>query len=236
MRRLLRVTGGIAVVFILAFGLFFGWLSLTAVSASGLPPLKNGDIVFQLSGSGQSVAILLASRSPYTHMGIVDLTEPGQPKVIEAVSPVKRTPLEEWVKRGRGGRITVKRDKGLTPQQALAVVSAARSELGKPYDPFFTDGEDAIYCSELVRLAYEKGLGISLGKIQSVAELDLDYAPVRALIERRWTSHPFCREGKAASFDACYAQILKQKLVTPVSIAKDPRLQLIFTNFGPAAE
>lgn len=236
MKRLLGVIAGIFTALLLACGLLFGWLGLTAVSASDLPPLKNGDIVFQFSGSGQSVPILLASRSVYTHMGIVDLTEPGKPQIIEAVSPVRLTPLDEWVARGRGGRITVKRDATLTPQQALAILAAARAELGKPYDPYFTDGDDAIYCSELVRIAYERGADVKLGNVQHVSELDIDYAPVRALIERRWRAHPLCSKGKVDSFGACYALVLQQTLVTPVSIAQDPRLETVFSNFGPAAQ
>ena len=40
---------------------------------------------------------------------------------------------------------------------------------------------------------------------------------------------------KTANFNACYKLILDQTLVTPASIARDPKLELIYSNFGPEA-
>ena len=214
----------------------FTWLRLTAGAAADLPPLKNGDIVFQYSGSSQSLPILLASRSAYTHMGIVDLRRGGNPMVIEASSPVRSTPLEEWIGRGVAGRITVMRMSALSTAQAEAILNAADKYLGLPYDIFFLNEKDAIYCSELIHLAFGDCAGISLGQVQRVSDLDLDYAPVRKLIEARWQKYPLCRDGKKDSFNACYQTILQQTLVTPASIAHDEKLELIFTNFGVAAE
>src|SRR6187431_2877016 len=78
----------------------------------------NGDIVFQTSRSAQSLAVQLATKSPYSHMGIVYLRD-GTPFVFEAVQPVKLTPLAAWVERGEKGRFVVKRlkdaDARLTP-------------------------------------------------------------------------------------------------------------------------
>ncbi len=233
LRRILAILAG----FVLAIGVtLYGWLGLTSVSAADLPPLKDGDIIFQYSGSSQSLPILLASRSVYTHMGIIDLTEKSGPMVLEATSPVKATPLDEWIESGDGGRITIKRDPTLTHDQAYAILDEARKYLGLPYDLFFLNGRDAIYCSELVHLAYGDGAGISVGQIQKVKELDIDYAPVRKLIEQRWQRYPLCRDGQKQSFDDCYRTILEQELVTPASIARDARLQMVFTNFGIAAE
>ena len=41
---------------------------------------------------------------------------------------------------------------------------------------------------------------------------------------------------KTASLEACYNTILDQSLVTPASIARDQKLELVFTNFGLVAE
>lgn len=236
MKRFLRILA-IMASFVLAVGVvLYGWLGLTSVSAADLPPLKDGDIIFQYSGSSQSLPILLASRSVYTHMGIIEVSGDGGPVVLEATSPVKATPLDQWIDGGDGGRITIKRDPGLTQGQANAILAEARKYLGLPYDLFFLNGRDAIYCSELVHLAFGDGAGISLGKIQKVKELDIDYAPVRKLIEQRWQKYPLCRDGQKQSFDDCYRTILEQELVTPASIARDPRLRMVFTNFGVAAQ
>jgi hypothetical protein len=67
---------------------------------SGYEP-RNGDIVFQTSRSPQSLAIQLATKSPYSHMGIV-YVQGGAPFVFEAVQPVKLTPLRSWIERGAG--------------------------------------------------------------------------------------------------------------------------------------
>ena len=52
---------------------------------------RNGDIVFHTSRSSQSVAVQRATRSAYSHMGVVYL-ENGQAFVFEAVQPVQLTP------------------------------------------------------------------------------------------------------------------------------------------------
>lgn len=112
--------------------LLFGWLKATAATVDGLPPLKNGDLVFQTSRSNQSIAIMLASKSPYSHMGIVDILPTGQAVVLEAVATGRETPLTDWVSRGGGGRLLVKRWEQLSPTQAQAITMAARSHFGKP--------------------------------------------------------------------------------------------------------
>ncbi len=75
-------------------------------------PLQNGDVVLQASTSDRSALIRRASRSPYSHVGLVEVARDGV-FVLEAVQPVSRTPLAAWVKRGEGGWVTVLRPKGL---------------------------------------------------------------------------------------------------------------------------
>ncbi|MGL4319629.1 MAG: YiiX/YebB-like N1pC/P60 family cysteine hydrolase, partial [Paracoccaceae bacterium] len=134
-------------------------LMITLVStlpamAEGLPELRTGDLVFQTSSSGQSAAVLAATRHPYTHMGILRMTDAG-PLVVEAWSTVRETPLAAWMAQGDDGQITILRDARLSDAQAKAMVQAARSYLGQPYDIFFLFGNEAIYCSELPWLAYQ---------------------------------------------------------------------------------
>jgi hypothetical protein len=79
---------------------------LVGCGSSKLPKYRDGDIIFHTSQSSQSEALRRAMKSPYTHMGVIFI-ENGTPVVYEAVGPVKRTPLEEWIRRGqalgRGG-------------------------------------------------------------------------------------------------------------------------------------
>jgi cell wall-associated NlpC family hydrolase len=212
------------------------WLNLTTITAAELPPLKNGDLVFQESGSGQGVAIMLASGSLYTHMGMIEIDRQGRPQVIEAVGPVRTVSLDRWIGNGTGGRITIKRIKGLTDEEARRAIQRARHYLGKPYDIFFYESRDAIYCSELVYAAYKEGAGIEIGRPEKVSELNIDNAASRKLIEARWRRHPLCRKEGARSFDACFRLILDQTLVTPVSLARDARMELVYSNFGLAGE
>lgn len=212
------------------------WLHATRVEASDLPPLQSGDIVFQESGNAQSAAISLASMSLYTHTGIVEIGSDGRARVVEAAGPVRTTALEDWMARGTAGRITVKRMKGLDAAAAGKVLEAAHALDGRPYDFYFFNGRDAIYCSELVHLAFKDGAGIEAGKPETIQSLNIDNSAVRSLIESRWRDYPLCRDGKAVDFDTCYQRILQQTLVTPASVARDPKLETVFTNFGLAAE
>lgn len=215
--------------------------SLTHVAAADAPQLKSrnlktGDIVFQESGNSQSLAITLASGSLYTHTGLIEMSADGSANVVEATGPVRTTPLDKWIAHGTGRRVTVKRVKGLDAEAARKTLAAAHTHDGKPYDHFFNKGRDAIYCSELVHLAFKDGAGLTIGAEQRVKDLNIDNAAVQSLIEARWRQYPVCVTNKASSFEACYPMILDETLVTPASIARDPKLETVFTNFGPAAE
>ena len=153
-----------------------------------LPPVKEGDIIFQTSRSNQSVAIQKATHSPYSHMGLV-LSRDGKPYVLEASATVRYTPLEDWIKRGIGGHYVVKRvrypDKVLS-QKVLARLHEEAGRLeGREYDYAFEWSDDRIYCSELVWKLYQRITGLELGKPQALRDFDLtDPAVVRKLHER----------------------------------------------------
>ncbi|WP_198931589.1 YiiX/YebB-like N1pC/P60 family cysteine hydrolase, partial [Rhizobium rhizosphaerae] len=154
LKKLLVVCG-----LLLVLGLGAAWAM--SRSLPDLPPLKDGDLIFQTSTSNQSLAILAATASAYSHMGIVRLTESG-PVVIEAAGRVRETPLAAWIARGVLRRVAVYRDPALTPEDAERVLARARTLYGRPYDIFFSFDNDAIYCSELPYLAFQ-AVGLSLG-------------------------------------------------------------------------
>lgn len=216
--------------FLIAFLLSLA--TLVPAHAQDLPELKRGDVIFQNSRSAQSLAILLATDSPFTHVGILDFDADGMPVVLEAVKTTRATPLQDWVEQGKDGALAVYRMEGLTEAQALAVTEAARSHFGKGYDPYFYKTEDALYCSELVNVAFRDGMGAALGRVQRLGELDLDSAAVRGLIEDRWQSHPACADGKAQDAESCLAVIRDEPLVTPQAVAEDARLQLVWSSFA----
>ena len=215
------------------------WAALSATTATAgdnLPALKTGDIVFQKTKTSASDAIMLASGSEYTHVGIVELDKSGTPRVIEAVGPVQEVSLAEWTKKGIDSRITIKRVKGLDDAQAKAAIASARRYMGRPYDHYFYETRDEIYCSELVYAAFNDGPGIVVGHQEKVRDLKIQHAAAQKLIKQRWKSHPLCKSKGAKTFEACYGLILDQTLVTPASIARDPKVELVYTSFGSGAE
>lgn len=211
-------------------------IGLTLTPAEDLPPLKTGDIVFQTTRTNASDAIMLASGTLYTHVGIVEVNEEGHPMVIEAVGPVRALPLDDWIGKGEGGRVTVKRIRNLDGTRAKQATANARRYLGRPYDHYFYESRDQIYCSELVYLAFKEGADIAVGREEKIRDLNIDTAAAQKLIRQRWKAHPLCKARSARTFEACYALILDQTLVTPASIARDPQMELVYTSYGSDAE
>lgn len=186
-------------------------LLLPLVAAAGL---QTGDIAFHESRSSQSAALKAATHSRYTHMGLVVVGDDG-PVVIEAVQPVRRTPWADWVARGAGGHVVVKRlSAPLEPAQTAAVVAAAEQLLGRPYDLAFGWDDRAIYCSELVWKAFERGAGVRLGEPRRFADFDLSHPAVRRKIAER---HP-----RGLPPD--------EPVVAPADIFGWPGLQLVLTQ------
>lgn len=136
-------------------------------------PLQTGDVVLQASTSERSALIRKASRSPYSHVGLVEVAKNGV-FVLEAIQPVSRTPLATWVGRGEGGWVTVLRPKHLDAAARARVVAAAKKELGKPYDARYRWDDERLYCSELVVKAFARGADRSVGKQEVVKTLALD--------------------------------------------------------------
>ncbi len=171
--------------------------------------LQEGDLVFETSSSRQSGAIQWATRSPWSHVGIVERSG-REVAVIEALGKVSRTPWAAWARRARrGGPYLVLRPRGLTAEQRRAAVAEARRFLGRPYDPRFGWGDDRIYCSELVVKAYERGAGVSFGRRERLGDLRL--TGIERAMERRWGG-PIPEE---------------LTVVTPASLAEDRRLERV---------
>jgi hypothetical protein len=229
-RRLRYLSVAIAALATVAF-LFWAWLRVTEATASDFDRFRRGDIIFQTSSSSQSLAILFASHSLFSHMGIVDFDTQSKPFVLEASATTRATPLRDWVNRGMGRRIAVYRMPNLTEEKSRAVVSAARAYFGRAYDLFFYPAEDELYCSELVKLAFQKGAGVELGTLQRAGSLNLDNFAARKIIETRWQRHPLCRDGKVNDFASCFSLIKQQLLITPQSIANDKTLVMIYNNY-----
>lgn len=226
-----KILGGVFLFVLLCGMSVYTWLELTRVKPEKLPALKSGDLVFQTINTGQTLAVAAASASAYTHVGIIKMDENGVPLVVEAVGPVREVPLEKWIRQGIFDRVAIKRVSGLTEEQAAKILKAAEKYYGRPYDFFFLFDKEKIYCSELVYYAFKEGAGIEIGKIQEVSELNTDNFAVQKLIKKRWQNYTPCHERGAKTFSACLPLILSQKLVTPTSIANDPRIESVYKNY-----
>ena len=184
-----------------------GTALLLACGPSAYEP-RNGDIVFQISRSDQSQAIQRAMHSPYSHVGIVYL-EAGEPYVYEAVQPVSRRTLDDWVKSGEGEHVVVKRlrdaDRLLTPSNLEKMRAEGEKFEGKDYDLYFEWSDDRLYCSELVWKIYQRALGLEIGRPQRLRDFDLSDPIVKAKIEERWGASPPLEEmviSPGAMFDS----------------------------------
>ena len=232
---LLRFLRRLFLVFLLLLALIGAalgvWLPNTKPSPRSLPPLQDGDLVFQTIQSHQTTAIMLASHSWFTHVGIIKLRPGKTPLVLEAVGPVREITLSKWIKQGIGERLEIMRLPDLTSAQAAGVLAAAAKDNGKEYDFHFTLADDKIYCSELAYRAYESGAGIKLGQLQKTGMLDLENFAVQKLLRERWPDHPQCQTPETKSFETCLAVIKQQDIITPESLARDPRLVVIYSNY-----
>ena len=175
---------------------------------------QDGDIIFQTSKSGQSKAIQLATRSKYSHMGIIYETD-GQYYVYEAVQPVKLTELNGWIKRGEGSHFVVKRlrdSNSLLTREALKKMKDLGERYrGKDYDIYFDWSDDKIYCSELVWKIYKETLNIEIGKLQELREFDLTSDIVKTKMKERYGDN----------------MPLDEKVISPVAMFESDRLVTI---------
>ena len=150
---------------------------------------QTGDIIFQTSKSTQSKAIQLATKSMYSHCGLI-YKMGNKYFVYEAVGPVKITPLENWIARGSENKFVVKRlinsAQILTPAALKKLKQEGEKYNGKKYDISFEWSDDKIYCSELVWKMYKKATGIEIGKTQKLNEFDLTSTTVKEIMKKRY--------------------------------------------------
>ena len=133
-----------------------------------------GDVLFQsLPSSALSHAIEGATDSPFSHCGIVDRID-GQWVVVEALGSVRLTPLERFIRRGRGGGLAVKRVNAEAYPHVSSklpdIIAAAHTMLGRPYDSRYRFDREAIYCSELIWYAILDTTGDRAGMVVQLGD------------------------------------------------------------------
>ncbi|MCB1173312.1 MAG: YiiX family permuted papain-like enzyme [Leptospiraceae bacterium] len=166
-------------------------MSLTAgLAAQDLQSvLKEGDLLFQETRSRQALALQLATKSRYTHVGMA-IWHANQWQVIEAVQPVRITPLGQFLDRGVNRHVVVKRllnrEKHLKAAKIRELKKYASQFLGRNYDLYFSWDDERIYCTELVWKTWKHVLHIEPGKLQRLQDFDLSHPLVQQLMRERY--------------------------------------------------
>jgi hypothetical protein len=149
---------------------------------------RNGDIIFQSSPSRQSAAIEEATQSPYSHCGII-FYENYVAYVYEAVQPVGKRRLDEWIESGVNGEFVVKRLKDsliLSENGVQTLKTYALEQFGKNYDGKFNWSDKEMYCSELVFKSYWNACHIKLAAPKPLREFNIDGPIVRKIMNERY--------------------------------------------------
>jgi|GEM_PF-871792 len=162
------------------------------VNMVALPTMYEGDIVFQTFASEQCKAIEAATKSKYSHVGIVFIRpRNGEFVVFEAaLDSVRFVPLREWVNRGDGQHVLVMRLKGaakiLNERKMKLLKEEARKFRRLPYDPYFGWGNDRMYCSELVWKIYHGALSLRLNHLRKLKSFDLTSELVKKQLKEKY--------------------------------------------------
>lgn len=164
--------------------LLFLFSLIPHVFAFGAYEPKEGDLYFQsLPRNAVVNAIEGASESPYSHCGIL-VRKVDEWFVLEAIGPVRETPLAKWIKQARDKHYDVFRLKREHTGKIPALIQAARKYMGRPYDIRYRMDDEKIYCSELIFKGYRYATGESLGKLVKFGDLKwVRHTPVILAIE-----------------------------------------------------
>lgn len=194
--------------------IFISIIFFTFASCLEKNELQDGDIIFHRSQSRQAKAISLATRSDYTHMGIIFIND-GKPYVYEAIQPITCTSLDKWIERGVGKRYVIKRLKDSENVDFAKVKSEVQKFMGKSYDWTFEWSDEKIYCSELVWKAYNKGASIQIGTLKKLKQFDLDSPVVQKIMQDRYgKKRPFEMDVIAPSdmFESTKLRTIQRKI------------------------
>lgn len=176
----------------------------------------NGDIIFQTSTSSQSKAIQLATNSKYSHCGIL-FEKNKQWIVLEAVQPIKETPLDEWINRGNNKHYVIKRlieHNKISQEKWEKAYQIGKKLIGKDYDITFEWSDNKIYCSELVWKIYKRGLEIEICPTKKLKSFNLDNPTVKAVMKKRY--------GNKIPYD--------ELVVSPEDLFSSKKLNIVETN------
>jgi hypothetical protein len=175
--------------------------------------IREGDFIFQHLPARLTRVIADITNSQYSHCGII-VKKPNGFYVLEAIGPVKETPLKEWINRGVGRRITVVRLKEQYRKDIPKIIKTARQFMRAPYDIQYEMDDEKIYCSELIYKAALNGSGLRIGRLVRLG--DLSWQPHEAFIR-------YITGGDLP---------LDREMITPEDIAKSEKVDTVYSSFS----
>lgn len=200
------------IIWLIGLVLLFFIISFTTDNNQKNIAFQDGDIIFQTSESAQCEAVRMATKSKFSHCGIIFI-ENGKTMVYEAVQPVKITPFKKWITHGKNSSYLLKRLKNsktiLTTATLLAMKKYAKSDLGKDYDLYFEWSNDKIYCSELVWKIYKNGANAEICKLQKLKDFDLNHPKVKKILAERYGKNIPLNENVVAPSQLANSQLLE---------------------------
>ncbi len=178
---------------------------------------KNGDILLQHLPGRLSSVIADVTGSRYSHCGMI-VIKYSKTFVLEAIGPVKHTPVEKWINAGFNGYYAHYRPKHLSGDQFTKALKEAKTHVGKPYDIQYELDDKKIYSSELIYKVFLEGCNVEIGQKKTLGSLN-------------WRPHEtFFRNIADGELP------LNRLIVTPESLTHSPNLELIFSNFPDSTE
>lgn len=185
---------------------------------------KDGDILFQYFTGDLSLVIEEVQKTQWTHVGIMFKEKDGW-YVYEAVGPVVKTPLRDFLRETRDQKVSLTRvHSDLVDFSKRSNVTALKKSFkpyeGIDYDYLFQWSDDVIYCSELVYKMFHSTFGIEIGAVQKVGELDL--------------SGPLAQQLVAQLIEYVDPETyLEEPIVTPGSQILDSDLSVVYDSTVP---
>lgn len=170
--------------------------------AAPFPALRPGDVILMDLGCYSCRMISATTSSPFNHSGlVVEATGDGVVYVAQSLSKTEKIPLADFLSQAkRHSALMVRRPRELheiflkSPEQFDSLALRLKRDFaakfeGHPFDEDFLwdnvseNGEEPLYCSEMILKALNKILG------KSLAPLPMDFSPQMDFWTRYFKGH-----------------------------------------------
>lgn len=183
--------------------------------------IRVGDVVFIRVSARPFREVSAATGSWTNHVGIVIAIDGDEPLIGESTFPFSgTTPWSRFIARSEGGRVAIARlHNDLSVEQQRQVRGAADRRAGIFYDTGFNLHSSRQFCSRYVREVVAEAMGVTLGQIETFADL---------LTRRPQSNLSFWKFWYFGRIP------WERETVTPASLLESPELHLVFDGVAHA--